>query len=245
MSVLKYIIGFLIVVIIILLVLSSYRYWVNTNDTNDTNDTNYAAIQHPIHLGLIPDGNRRWRKKNGGVSIAEYISHLESLLDTGVEDLPIASLSLYMLSADNTQRTDDTVNMIESVLEKLLEYECDKVKINFVGELDDDSKDAGSKITNLCKEIESKCTGTFPVYVAIYYSPTADMKKIIDGCRVFQPNIDLVIRTGGEKRSSGFFPMHTLYSEWVYIDKLFPDITKRDIVAAIDEFSHRKRNFGK
>jgi undecaprenyl diphosphate synthase len=57
--------------------------------------------------------------------------------------------------------------------------------------------------------------------------------------------IDLVIRSGGQLRSSGFFPLQTLYSEWIYLDELWPDMTQEHINQAINLFLTRKRNFGK
>jgi undecaprenyl diphosphate synthase len=59
-----------------------------------------------------------------------------------------------------------------------------------------------------------------------------------------RPDLDLVIRTSGEQRSSGFFPAQTLYSEWVYEPKLFPDFTVLDLVAALDAFRARDRRKG-
>src|SRR3989344_1650467 len=68
-------------------------------------------------------------------------------------------------------------------------------------------------------------------------------KKILDTKEI--PDPDLIIRTGGEKRLSGFMPFQSMYSELYFIDKLFPDFSNSDLKKAIDSFNKRKRNYGK
>jgi undecaprenyl diphosphate synthase len=127
------------------------------------------------------------------------------------------------------------------------------VRIQFVGELQELPPD----ILDLCNQISAKGTGNFVITAAIGYDPVADARKITSGNisdnKVFDPtgitrpsqrNIDLVFRSGGELRASGFFPLQTLYSEWVYTPTLFPDVTIDDINNAISDFLQRKRNFG-
>ena len=56
---------------------------------------------------------------------------------------------------------------------------------------------------------------------------------------------DLIIRTGGEKRTSNFLPWQSTYSEWIFLDKMWPEFSEKDLKACVTEFSNRKRNFGK
>ena len=56
---------------------------------------------------------------------------------------------------------------------------------------------------------------------------------------------DLIIRTGGEKRTSNFLPWQSVYSEWIFLDKMWPEFTKQDLKIAIKEFQNRERRFGK
>ena len=58
-------------------------------------------------------------------------------------------------------------------------------------------------------------------------------------------DIDLIIRTGGEKRTSNFLPWQATYSEWIFLDKMWPEFTKQDLFDCIEEFKNRKRRFGK
>ena len=60
-----------------------------------------------------------------------------------------------------------------------------------------------------------------------------------------QDEPDLIIRTGGEKRTSNFLPWQSIYSEWIFIEKFWPEFTKQDLEKAIEEFKNRKRRFGK
>lgn len=86
------------------------------------------------------------------------------------------------------------------------------------------------------------------LHIALAYDPVEDARRVIlggDNSRsVAQPGIDLVIRTSGEQRSSGFFPMHTLYSEWVYLSELFPDLTISRLLEALRAFRMRGRRYG-
>lgn len=85
--------------------------------------------------------------------------------------------------------------------------------------------------------------------LAIAYDPVEDMRRNLsapddpDGPRPMSP-IDLVIRTSGEQRSSGFFPVQTLYSEWIYLPMMFPDFKVEDLVGAIRQFRSRSRRWG-
>jgi undecaprenyl diphosphate synthase len=222
---------------------------------------------HKLHLGIIPDGNRRWCKKNQ-VAVFDLILMLRNMLyNQGKEILEhiehnhqvyknfqcINEVSVYVLSKDNLiKRNDDTLNMIRHGLEllikdmnnpDLIKLKTIEPKIQFVGELDL----LPSDIQEMCKYIEDNTShGVFVITAAIAYDPIEDCRKVLEkhDKRPFQSNIDLVLRSGGEKRSSGFFPLHILYSEWIYLDKLWPDITMKDFENSIEMFLKRDRRFG-
>ena len=212
-----------------------------------------------IHIGIIPDGNRRWCTKNN-TNMFDLIKMLSSMVYknynavlTNKENTTtlckIREISLYLLSKDNlTKRKDNTIEIIRDLMTSFLqdndEYKISQnLNIRFVGEkhlLPDD-------LQILCDIIEKRnCIGSFRITIAIGYEPIEDSRKLLndDKSRCYQTDIDLVIRTGGEKRSSGFFPLKTLYSEWIYLDKLWPDVTIYDLEQCIKEFSIRERRFG-
>lgn len=211
-----------------------------------------------IHIGIIPDGNRRWCTKNN-TNMFDLIKTLCSMIYKNYDAVlknkenattlcKIREISLYVLSKDNlTKRKDNTIEIIRHIMTFFLDNNESKnfenLNIRFVGEkhlLPDD-------LQTLCDMIEKKTyKGTFTITIAIGYDPIEDSKKLLnyDTSRCYQTDIDLVIRTGGEKRSSGFFPIKTLYSEWIYLDKLWPDLTIYDLEQCIKEFSTRERRFG-
>lgn len=208
-----------------------------------------------LHVGLIPDGNRRWCHAND-VPIFDLLRMLRSMLLVSVADTTqpchnmnrIGRATLYLLSLDNLEkRKDNTVEMVRRVLEAVL----DEVRANtllgskwsfeFVGELHRLPTDMRA----LCMEIEDlTVSNDTPLAVLIAYDPVQDCRRqCVDGA-IVRPAIDLVIRTGGERRSSGFPPLQTLYSEWVYLDKMFPALTQADVDEAIAHYLSRQRRFG-
>lgn len=217
-----------------------------------------------IHIGLIPDGNRRWCRKNGHdvFTLLEMMKNMcvktyreqkklgsKVFLEEYNHISQIKEISVYVLSKDNlTKRKDSTLQMIEQGLKIVLsekEYYAEHIKIQFIGEL----SLLPDNILNLCKQIENETKdGELLLSVAIAYDPIIDSSKILTDeskrCLYKQSDIDMVIRTGCEKRSSGFFPLKTLYSEFFYLDNLFPDTTLYQINECIGLFNKRQRRFG-
>lgn len=211
-----------------------------------------------LHVGIIPDGNRRWCRNNR-VDVFDLVKMLHAMVCNVVREASwevhenlkdVSAVSVYFLSKDNlTKRNDNTVHMIREVLAMLLDdvrasiFVAYSIQIRFVGEMELLPKD----MLAMCKEIMARTdTGLFPITIGMAYDPIEDCRRLTtEGMeRVHQDAVDLVLRSGGEMRSSGFFPLHTLYSEWVYTDKLFPDLTLQDVSNAIDVFKRRSRRFG-
>jgi short-chain Z-isoprenyl diphosphate synthase len=212
-----------------------------------------------MHVGLIPDGNRRWCRRNG----VPYTHLIDTLVARLASDefhnamsvapmCQITAFSMYLLSLDNlTKRQDDTLRMVTHALERVADelerlHDPLSLRVQFVGELDmlpDDMRRLTDRIEALCSDPRARVR----VYGAIAYDPVADAGRVASGGgreRPSQPPIDLVVRTGGEMRSSGFFPMHTLYSEWFYEPELFPDFDLADLERIVGAFEGRARRFG-
>lgn len=211
-----------------------------------------------IHLGIIPDGNRRWSKMNNK-SIVELLDKIRDMVMKSIEhtrQTPLSNLSkinaitVYVLSKDNLiKRNDQTLDMIRHGLDLVLQNAAvlmlSATKIQFIGEIESLPPDIRQK----CAAIEALSSTTpdcFVLTVGIGYDPIMDVTRIVnnDPKRPSQRHIDMVIRTGGEIRSSGFFPLQTLYSEWFYLSKLIPDLTFGDIDGCIEEYLSRNRRFG-
>ena len=211
-----------------------------------------------IHLGIIPDGNRRWCKKNNKTEL-EYASMIQNMIKNVCEenkDQPqypyptfkwISELSIYVLSKDNIVKRDkSTIDLIEKTMDLICQLLSlpnykDYFKINIIGDI--------TLLPSVVQEQINTCvrlsTGSFPVHLAIGYDPVEDSKLYLEKGFESRNQIDLVIRSGGQLRSSGFFPLQTLYSEWVYINDLWPDMTREHIHESLLEFKNRQRNFGK
>ena len=135
-----------------------------------------------------------------------------------------------------------------------------KIKIRFIGNLNLLPND----LRVLCENIEkdTKNNNNFIVNFAIAYGGRQEIieavKKIIKNKikpedineQTIEQNLllksdpDLIIRTGGEKRSSNFLPWQGAYSEWIFLDKMWPEFDIKDFAECINEFKQRKRNFG-
>lgn len=227
----------------------------------------------PKHIGIILDGNRRFAKKlmlepwKGH----EYgAKTLENIFDWAIE-LKLKELTLYCLSTENLKRDKKEVNYLLDLFRKEFEdiskgknikkIEKNKVKIVFIGDLDLLPKDLKEECLNLQKK--TKKNNNLIVNFAMAYGGRLEIinaiKNIIKNKTkedeitedLIKQNLylsdepDLIIRTGGDIRTSNFLPFQSVYSEWFFIDKLWPEFNKQDLIEIIEDFKKRKRNFGK
>ena len=230
-----------------------------------------------IHIGIIPDGNRRYCKKNNLTllqlvedsfekHIVSIFDHLYNLFfeknDPDLQD--INEISFYMLSADNIKkRLSSEVECVYLFFNKAYDYfiNCltllDKdeklerharvlrlVNIYFVGDTELLPEEMVIKINNLHNQLNS-IEKKYRITIAIAYDPIKDLQQICTNNNRYQTPIDLVIRTSGEKRLSGFFPYHSMYSELIFFDKLWPEFNLLDLKKALKIFNNRERRFGK
>jgi undecaprenyl diphosphate synthase len=214
-----------------------------------------------IHIGIIPDGNRRWCKKNNKnrFEYAAMIKHMIMKIyndyrhKTEEEEIPyetfrmVNEVSIYVLSKDNLlKRNDETMVLIEKTMElicDLMQIESNNkhIKFDVLGDI--------SLLPPVIQQQINTCIslsrGTFPIHLAIGYDPIEDSALYLKEGIESRRQIDLVIRSGAQLRSSGFFPLQTLYSEWVYFDDLWPDMSQDKFHEALLQFIGRQRNFGK
>ena len=212
-----------------------------------------------VHLGIIPDGNRRWcikNKKNKDFLLIHVIKQFFSILNELVNnpDLKdISELSLYILSIDNYARNDDTIEFVSKVIQLLYskmsanELFYNTFSIRFIG----DREKFSENIINLITQFETNFNGKIKIHLAFGYDYKKDLynygHETLENYNrsLPQSDIDLVIRSSGEKRLSGFFPTKTLYSELFFIDKLWPDVNSSDIIDVLKTFAYCERRFGK
>jgi tritrans,polycis-undecaprenyl-diphosphate synthase [geranylgeranyl-diphosphate specific] len=222
------------------------------------------------HVAIILDGNRRFAKR---LMLEPWKGHeygkekVEQLLDYA-KDLGIEQLTFYALSNENIKsRPKNELEFLYSIFRKMFKnldkekIEKDKIKMRFIGNLEL----LPSDIKELCQKLEKDTSENrnFTVNFAIAYGGRQELieavkrilknkinpehinEKIIQENLLLQDEPDLIIRTGGEKRTSNFLPWQSTYSEWFFLDKMWPEFEKEDLTECLDQFKNRKRRFGK
>lgn len=234
-----------------------------------------------VHIGIIPDGNRRFCKKNGLKlkDIASYwfknlvVKQLKECA-TGSYSLPhlqmVNEISLYTSSIDNLNRSDNSIELgyrlityIVQLLNVPSKYfnknELNQLNsyffpfsftLNIIGDLNRIPKEVKQQIKALKQKIYKKdAKYQIKIHLAMAYDYMKDLSNYNVNTNSDynrdQSNIDLVFRTGKEKRLSGFFPTRTMYSELFFLDKMWPEIGLRDLDNVVKQYHSRTRRFGK
>lgn len=261
----KSIIVLLIVVGLILILFWQYLnighfFLLNNYYPNENLNINKEGV----HIGIIPDGNRRWVKENNKTinDILKKWEIMEILFDIDLmkkkllrfnknPDLveyinKINEISIYVLSIENLKRKDSSLEMVYEFIKKISKLDLNDININIIGKIDLLPFFVKKYIKKIVEKSDNKSDNKskYNLNIAVAYDPVEDIKSFGIKNRN-QTQIDLVIRSGREKRSSGFFPCHTLYSEWFFSDKLWPDMSEIDIVEGLEYYSKRHRRFGK
>src|SRR3989338_1165145 len=229
--------------------------------------------KNPKHIAIILDGNRRYAMRSGlkpWQGHAYGTKKVEELLEW-CKDLGIKELTLYSFSSENFKRGKKEVDFLMNLFRKQIKrlkgdkrLQSYKLKVNFIGRLSLFPKDIQKEMEEVMEK--TKQNKGFKVNFAMGYGGRAEIvdsiKKIIKKIKnkkinerdidekliaqnlYLQDEPDIVIRPGGEKRVSNFFIWQSYYSEWFFIDKLWPEFTKQDLIEVIDEFKERERRFG-
>lgn len=220
-----------------------------------------------LHVGIILDGNRRFAKrliKQPWKGHEFGITKFRKLLDWAKE-LEIKELTLYCLSLENFNRSKKEFDYLMKLFEKEANavkkdsrIHKNKIKLNFIGKTELFPKTLQTKMKQL--EALTKSYNNLILNLAIAYGGRQEIvdavKKLVKSKKpITEKNLqnelwlknepDLIIRTGGEKRTSNFLTWQSVYSEWIFLDKLWPEFTKQDLKKSIKEFHLRKRRFGK
>jgi len=224
----------------------------------------------PKHIGIILDGNRRFSKRlmKEPWKGHEYgAKKLESLF-TWLKELDIKKLTLYVFSVENFNRPKLEFNHLMNLFRKeFTKYKDDprihdnKIRINFVGQLHlfpEDVQKKAKALMNATKDYDDHVVnfafgygGREEILDAVKEAvkrgvdPSKLTKEEFNRYLSISDEFDLVIRTGGDHRSSNFFPWQTTYAEWFFLDKMWPEFEKEDLVKVINQFENCDRRFGK
>lgn len=223
----------------------------------------------PVHIGIIMDGNGRWAKLR---NLPRTKGHREGLdvakqIVKAASDLGIKFVTLYTFSTENWKRTQEEVGYLMTLIKKHLSsefnfYKENKIRIEHIGDITALPMDVQTEIKN-AKNDTKDFTGT-TVLLAINYGGKDEIirgiKKLADQKKDFSsiteqdlslaldtkniPDVDLLIRTGGELRLSNFLLWQAAYAELIFTDTLWPDYTKEEFIKNIQTFQHRTRRFG-
>ncbi len=227
----------------------------------------------PRHIAIIMDGNGRWAKKRGLPRSAGHSAGAETFrrIADYCHTLGVQYLTVYAFSTENWKRSRDEVSGIMGLLgrylkEALRDMEKNQLKMCFYGDLNA----LEPRLANMCREAEARSwnyTGgqinfclNYGGRDEIVRAARAFAQDVADGKRSSQdlteallssymysadvPDPELIIRPSGEKRTSNFLLWQSAYSEYVFMDVLWPDFTPADLDAAIEEYRRRNRRFG-
>lgn len=219
------------------------------------------------HLGVIADGNRRWAKERGLPSIEGHrqgLKSIEKLVD-GAMEAGIKYISFYVFSTENWGRSEKEVSYILKLAEtKILGYaEKMKAKNGRMVILGSKNKIPPKLLTIIEKaeKITENCDGITVGFCFNYggeqeIADAANIAAEVEGEITPEtirkhlyhpeiPDIDMVVRSSGEERISGFMLWRSSYAEFMFIKKYFPEMEESDVKEIVKEYEKRNRRFGK
>ncbi len=219
------------------------------------------------HIGFICDGNATWAKQNNLPEKEGYIAGINAIIDTinNLTKYDVSYATFYVFSTENWGRPKDWRDNFFAVVRDILEnvfvqkLEQSNAKIKFIG----DTQKFDSEMLSIMNDIETKTknnTGML-AYIAASYGGRDEIvravnKIILSGQEVTEasisqnidtnlaPDVDLIIRTKNKARLSNFMLWQASYSEFLFIEELWPDFGEKQLDYAIKEFHKRTRTFG-
>ena len=226
----------------------------------------------PEHIAIIMDGNGRWAKKRGLPRTAGHRAGAETLrrIAKHCNTLGVKYLTVYAFSTENWKRSQEEVGGIMKLLHRYLEeslqdMEKNRVRMRFFGDL----TRLSPELQKLCRETEERSreyevTMNFCINYGgrdeMVHAARAFAQEVAEGKRKPEelteellasylysrdvPDPELIIRPSGEQRTSNFLLWQSAYSEYVFMDVLWPDFSEEDLDKAIEEYHRRSRRFG-
>jgi undecaprenyl diphosphate synthase len=223
----------------------------------------------PRHVGYIIDGNRRWAKSHGIPTYEGHLAGYNALKEIAIEthDRGVEFVSAYVFSTENWKRSADEVKKLMNLVLKLIssdlpEFQTRNIRLRIAGTREGVSPKILKAIDKAEAETAHNTGGTFllcfnyggqleivdAVKAIINESVAAhevDEKMIAEHLYTPEvPPLDVVVRTSGEQRLSNFMLWRTAYSEFVFLEKNWPDMTKDDVTFIMNEYTHRQRRVG-
>ena len=227
----------------------------------------------PRHIAIIMDGNRRWAREHQldpKLGHNEGAKTLEKILRYA-NKIGIEYLTVYAFSTENWKRSQEEVGALMLLLKKYLDdfakrADTENIKVKLLGNIEELPDNIQKSIYNTIQRTKNN-TGTV-LNIAFNYGGRDEIKravkeiaqKVKEGIIPIEeiteetisshlytkgePDPDLLIRTSGEMRLSNFLPWQLVYSEFIFVQKHWPDFTEKDLDDAILEYQKRNRKFG-
>jgi undecaprenyl diphosphate synthase len=234
-------------------------------------DPNFRQI--PVHVAIIMDGNGRWAAAHGLPRTSGHRQGAEAVrraVEASIE-LGIGHLTLFGFSSENWKRPESEIRDLMSLLERYLRSEIaelhkNNVRLRIIGDRTVFAPDVAKLMSE--GEALTRANNRLSLTIALNYGGRADIVQAVrraaeevrlgrlDPSDITEerfagwllteglPDPDLLIRTSGEQRISNFLLWQSAYTEFVFLDILWPDFSKRDLESAITEFGRRERRYG-
>lgn len=226
-----------------------------------------AASIVPRHLGIIPDGNRRWAKQHGKPTLEGHkagYATMHRMVDAAIER-GIKYVTVYSFSTENWSRSQEEVGYLMKLMNQALKqdvkkYHAKNAKLRFYGSRDD----LDAAIVTTIEAAEQLTAGNTAITLNICFNYggrqsllEAVNRVVASGKPVTEeaitaaleshgsPEPDLIIRTSGERRLSNFLPWEGVYSELYFADVLWPDFSPAELDVALADYAARQRRYGK
>lgn len=221
------------------------------------------------HLGIIMDGNRRWAKARGLPTLEGHRRGYDKLKEVGEWCLNqgIEVLTVYAFSIENWKRTQEEVSYLMDLIHRAVTVEIDEfmkrdIRVRVIGRRDGLSEKMRLAVDQVWERTHNNRRGL--LQLAINYGGHAEIvdavrkiclsgtraeeinEKIIEA-NLYAPDVpppDLIIRTSGEQRLSGFLIWESAYSEFYFTQTHWPDFSENDLQAALDWYEGRERRYG-
>jgi undecaprenyl diphosphate synthase len=229
-----------------------------------------GAAPLPRHVAIVMDGNRRWARLHGlseGEGHSAGVDAIRPIVEH-CADLGIEALSIYAFSRENWSRDESEVHTLFALLEAAIRRETPDlvrqgVRVRILGRLEELPDQTRASVA---EALSATAEGRrMTLNVAFNYSGRSEIvdavrRAVADGLRPDQvdeeairtrlytadgPDLDLLIRTGGEQRISNFLIWQAAYAELYFTDVLWPDFAPATLDAALAEFARRTRRFGR
>ena len=227
----------------------------------------------PVHVAIIMDGNRRWAKQRGldiKVGHKEGAKTLEKIVRYA-KKVGIKYITVYAFSTENWKRSEDEVGALMLLLQAYLDSyakraDTEGIKVKVLGDISVLPKGMQSTIGKLEKRTKDNTDINFNI--ALNYGGRDEIVKAVrkiaekvkeDEIKIEDineeiisnnlytsgmPDPDVVVRTSGEMRTSNFLPWQIVYSEFIFVEKNWPDFNEEDLDKVIEIYQKRNRKFG-